>query len=221
MRLKAKHLIPAGLIASVAVFHFANTSLYNMPKNVISTLYTFDKVYISGFLSQEWGMFAPNPMDRDTNLLVNCLETLKKTSTGYMNISSSFNDLRMNNIFASADRVSRVPGNWAYLYLSPSRWEEDMKKQCSADDSTSACRSYRAVKDEREQSARKGLTLVASRYCRDISSPTSQFDKARIFIEIVDVPRWSERHVAQRPEPAMVEVGEVELIPVSGAKVWH
>ncbi|WP_146009645.1 DUF5819 family protein [Deinococcus planocerae] len=222
MKLRYLKYVGAAVVTLIFGFHFFNTVLYNAPQNVISTVYSFDKVYISGLLAQEWAMFAPEPMDRDTNVLVKCLDTAGGRSTGFHDITSDFNRLRTRNIFVSADRVARVPGNWAYLYIAASRWEQKLHDECKANAKSASCENWKAMKDQREKTSKDGLTLVASYYCRDASRGTHyRYESAEITLKVIDVARWSQRHKANSGETYFVNVGNVKLNQVSGRPIWN
>lgn len=212
------------VIAGVGAFnfHFFNTVLANMPNNVISTKYTFDKRYVTGLIAQQWSMFAPRPMDQDNRLLIDCINSLSKFNTGYQNATQDFNRLRQRNIFTSSERLSRVPGNAVYLYLSPSRWEEKLKEACNLSKDEKQCKNLRGIQDYRKKTAKDTLILSASYYCRDISHRyNTTFDIAKLLIEVEPVPRWSERYSKKENHKMYAFVGEVPLSKVNGVKIWH
>lgn len=209
-------------VTCAAVFHGAMTLLYNLPSNPIKTLTNLHNAYIGQFFYQDWGLFAPTPVDMDINLLLDC-RSKDGTSSGPLEVTAELVRRHQQNRFTPYERLSRVPDNYAHTFVSMDRDEVIFAKECANDPKGDGCRKNKQARERREASARRGLTRVANAFCGDMSAyryGNKPFDRATAWIGISKIPRWSKRFT-ERKEMKLFEVGTLMLAQPIAYGIWR
>lgn len=209
------------VVLGALALHLALTTLYVMPPNPIKTLTNIDAQYIGKYFYQDWGLFAPTPIDIDLGVLVECL-TASGFASGPLDVTSDFIAQHQRNPFSPFDRVARVPGNYAHSFISLARSEESLAKLCQKDPNASGCDDFKQQQKNREAQAKKGLALVAQHFCADMSKYRfgKSFDRAHVWVTITNVPRWSKRADAKAP-PKVVDAGLHKISTVAALGIWR
>lgn len=222
-----KRLIPVlkngfyAVITLVAAFHAAMTILYNTPPNPVKTLTNLQSEYIGQFFYQDWGLFAPTPINMDINLLLECLSK-DGFSSGPLDVSGELVKLHQQNRFTPYERLLRVPDNYAHSLVSRNRSEEVSTNLCKKEPNGKGCKDESEQRKLREESAKRGLTRVANAFCADMSASRYQktFQKAHAWISLSFVPKWSKRNTSKK-ETKLVEGGMLSLAPTPAYGIWR
>lgn len=197
--------------------HFALTFFYVMPWNPVKVhLQPLLDVTIGTYFTQNWGLFAPNPVSSDDVLLVRCFSreeaetvtTKGLPDSGWHDLSTPLWEKFHANRFSAYDRLGRAQSGAARQYLSGGPdlepWAESCRKGVEE-----SCRIF----EERLKFARADAALmlskVGSSYCNEIHGPGSQTKVALRLQQTLAVP-WSERYGGQRAE----QVHELGIYPV-------
>ncbi|MEX2985714.1 DUF5819 family protein [Streptomyces sp. C36] len=100
------------MMVLVLAFHFSMTALYNTPFNPIKEKYGEEiNSYMSPHFSQDWHLFAPNPVDTDSGVLIRA----KKKGPGGSVLVTKWSDVTSPNLkklYAERlwpSRATRVP----------------------------------------------------------------------------------------------------------------
>lgn len=208
-------------LVTLAAFHGLMTVLYNMPANPIKTLTNLQNAYIGQYFYQDWGMFAPNPIDMDIDLLLECLAQ-NGVSSGVLEVTSELVRRHQQNRFTSNERLVRIPDSYAHMFVSRDRAEEIYQKECKNDPSGNGCKQEREAVKTRQKDAKRGLTRVANAFCADMNANKSQtnFVRAHAWLALSSVPRWSKRNT-EKKERKLVDVGMLSLAYSPAYGIWR
>jgi Family of unknown function (DUF5819) len=207
-------------IVLASIFHASMTILYNSPPNPIKTLTNIHSEYIGQFFYQDWGLFAPTPINMDIKLLLECL-THDGDSSGVLDVSGELIKQHQQNRFTSYERLLRVPDNYAHTLVSQNRSEVISGKTCEKYPNGKSCKEVKKQRKEREEKATQGLTRVASAFCADMSKSRfgKPFQKAHAWVSLSSVPKWSKRFI-EKKDTKLVEGGILELTPTRAYGIW-
>ncbi len=211
----------AGAVATVLVlFHLVVTAVYVSPPSPAKNAFFSVPItnYIDRYFYQDWGLFAPNPISMDIDVLVACVsESLKEKP---INITSP---LYARRYILGLDRVNRVAANYAYSYITPSRTDFlIVSKLCRNSQEHPACESIEKRFELRREAEKEGLRRVASAFCADLAEVRGQgrYRQADIWIVLTHAPRWENRRNAER-EQQYIFLGRLNLDQVPPPKIWR
>jgi len=186
-----------GVVAAILVlFHLVVTTVYVSPPSPAKNAFFAVPInqYIDRYFYQDWGLFAPNPISMDIDVLVACVKGSLKEKP--INITSP---LHARRYILGLDRVNRVAVNYAYSYITPPRTDSLQR-----------------------EAQREGLRRVASAFCADLAEVRGQgrYEQADIWIVLTHAPRWENRRNAEREQEYFFP-GRVNLDQVPSPKIWR
>lgn len=199
------------------VFHFALTIAYVAPLNPAqAAAQPLLSATIGSYFSQNWRLFAPDPVSGDMALLARCMTpaelkdaTTTLPSAGWHDLSTPLWKRFQANRFSAYDRMARPNTNTmrAMLYGSP-----ELMQACKKD-SKEACKAY----DEGLAAARTAtlprLARIGSAFCRDLDPSGSAYSHVALRLRQTDGRPWSQRYDAASPAPRDLELGLAAIDP--------
>jgi hypothetical protein len=210
-----------GAVAAILVlFHLVVTTVYVSPPSPAKNAFFAVPItqYIDRYFYQDWGLFAPNPISMDIDVLVACVKGSLKEKP--INITSP---LHARRYILGLDRVNRVAVNYAYSYITPPRTDSlILDKLCQNSQEHPACESAKERLKLQREAQREGLRRVASAFCADLAEVRGQgrYRQADIWIVLTHAPRWENRKNAKR-EQEYIFLGRVNLDQVPPPKIWR
>jgi Family of unknown function (DUF5819) len=206
-------------IVMLVIFHIGLTILYCLPPNPLKTLTSIQDQYIGNFFYQRWTLFAPNPVNTNYGMSVNCKAKLHQT--GAVDVTSPLVADHMQNRFSPMERVARVPDNTLHAVLFPDESYLQLVKICRTEPNQPQCKNLEAAKKSKIDFHINRLVKVASAVCADLSSSSGhQYQTVSIFAKIQDIPRWSKRN--SKPKPMKyVNLGTHAILPSKAFGIWE
>jgi hypothetical protein len=188
------------LTATWFVFHFSATALYNMPANPLQTrLSPIYRGYMRHFFPQVWTLFAPNPIQSNQSLLLQCLDLLQKPlDQAWVDVLRPLWLHHEEHRLSAYDRLSRTFSNPMRDYLQgPYRSKKD-SEQCLIGDK-SACERFNKNVKKRREIALANLVRPASAYCADLaaSQGRARYPRVAIRLRTVTPPSWEKRYTGK------------------------
>jgi len=151
---------------------------------------------MSTFFSQNWSLFAPNPVAQDYIMLVQLRTKDELTSSNHRswyNLSTPFWKNFQRNRFSAYDRLARSQSSALRNALSGDVSLVPLYESCRNGD-TLACSLYRSYVTDIRKDQIKKLVKIASAFCNDINAESSNYTHIAIRIRIKSFPPWSRRH---------------------------
>lgn len=227
--MRAYHTIKTALVTALlalscalAAFHIGMTALYNLPANPIKTQTSLPERYINVMFSQNWQMFAPDPVSADMLVKVQCLTGVAggEGSSEVYDIVSGFWDKGINNAF---ERMSRVMSNAAFVAITPNDAEALLLRSCE-NGTEKSCAEYRKKKAAREALGMNQVKRISAYFCADLSQLRgANYTHSNVWVSTRPVPRWSQRHDPPATWPREVKqysISAYPLPPVRPLGVW-
>ena len=193
------------------VVHFILTLAYVMPVNPVKiVLQPFLYATIGTYFSQNWSLFAPNPVSSDlvflarplTDAEVAAIPTHGLPTTGWYDLSTPLWERFQKNRFTAYDRLARPQGSSVRRYLSGGSELAPWWEACRKGDAD-ACDFFDTQLTFARAQAAKLFAKIASAFCNDVQSGAS-FVAVRVR-EKLSVP-WSVRYTAQ-PQVREIDLG--------------
>ena len=182
----------------VLAVHFALTITYVMPVTPIKLKHQEVLGFTIGtFFSQSWGLFAPNPISTNQELLVKC------GSADWVNITKPLINALQGNRFTPLGRLERMHGLAIRLYRGNFPYGLEWGKACRKGNKL-ACKKYKDLHAPMKKKGEEKLVKIASSYCK--ASGSSEGTVA-IRIRSDKAVKWSERHQTKEKEFLDIEVG--------------
>ncbi|GAB6579058.1 hypothetical protein bcgnr5378_31420 [Bacillus cereus] len=101
-------------ISILMVFHFSMIFLQSGPKNPLSIyLGNLSKGYTSTLFAQSWNLFAPNPVEVTSNILIQ-YRTESGEVSGWNNITLPINNANRENPISAYNKAARVTSGVYY-----------------------------------------------------------------------------------------------------------
>jgi hypothetical protein len=182
--------------------HFFLTIVYIMPLTPLKiALQPVLARTIGRYVSQNWSLFAPNPVSANQALLVKCLtkpeiELGPETGVsdeGWHDLSAPLWRAFQNNRFTAYERLGRPQSNAIRNYLSGglalAPWEEACQKE-----DRDACQFFQERLNLSREDATTLLRKVASSFCKGLTTDGADFEGVAIKIKEVQVRKWSKRY---------------------------
>lgn len=193
------------------VFHFALTVAYVLPFNPAqAAVQPLLSATIGSYFSQNWRLFAPDPVSGDMALLARCMTPgemasgadKKLPSTGWHDISTPLWHRFQENRFAAYDRVARPNTNTmrALLFGVP-----ELMQACKKG-SKEACTAYEENLKSVRTATMPRLTKIGSAFCKDVDGDSGRFSHVALRLRETDGLPWSQRY-GERPAPQDLELG--------------
>lgn len=199
------------------VFHFALTIAYVLPFNPAqAATQPLLSATIGSYFSQNWRLFAPDPVSGDMALLARCMTPAemasgvdqKLPSTGWHDLSTPLWHRFQENRFAAYDRVARPNTNTmrAMLFGVP-----ELMTACKKG-SKEACTAYEDNLKTVRTATMPRLTKIGSAFCKDLDRDGNRFSHVALRLRETDGQPWSRRY-EPRPAPRDLELGVAAIDP--------
>lgn len=164
----SRHVVAGGLITALTV-HFALTLLYLMPANPVGLrVRPAVSAYMDPFFTQNWALFAPDPIVDTRELLVSCRIRDGHggaTDTAWANITSPLRDKRAEYRVGPANAIERAQMGPLHLVLAPG---DPLIERLARDKGKEFAALIADYEQERKRTAERGhrlLRRVASAAC--------------------------------------------------------
>ena len=181
--------------------HFALTFLYVMPVNPVSleTQSVVDAT-IGRFFSQNWRLFAPNPLSSDQIVLARCLDDNeakaalagKLPTDGWFDLSTPVWDRFHAHRFSAYDRLSRPATNAARQFITGGTYLAPWFESCQHGNQE-ACDVVKKQVELSRGPAALVLQRVGSSFCREAQPGQSTTYVAMRLRQEAATP-WSKRN---------------------------
>jgi hypothetical protein len=200
------------------VVHFLLTVLYVLPINPVRLLIEpILQATIGTWFSQNWCLFAPNPLSSTQTLMVRCLtdgeapeEGGPLPAAGWADLSSPLFERAHRNRLSAYERLVRPQENAVRGYLGNAVEFQPLIDRCAKDDKP-ACESLDRILKARRAGAAVLLRQLGSVYCREARPSALVRAVALRYRERYAVP-WSERFHGT-PKTTDFELGVYPLDP--------
>jgi hypothetical protein len=151
---------------------------------------------MGSFFSQNWSLFAPNPVSQDYIMLVQPLQGTSAeeiTTNGWYNLSTPLWKHFQNNRFSAYDRLARSHSSALRNTLTGDLSLKHLFDACENGDTLSCSQYKRLLASVREGQIEK-LVEIGSAFCNDIEKFNSAYNYMAIRIRVVSFPPWSKRY---------------------------
>lgn len=189
-------------ICLLFIFHFGITLVHLTPLSP-AKLRVMPSVssYINPFFSQDWHLFAPDPVRDSQVIVVNCRVIQPDGSTvemGWSDISTPFREATYRNRFSSADYITKLHSAITHAYLTPGSELLHTFVEKRTDEESDYNKLVDYMSEDRTADldrAVKYLNRIASAHC-DRLYAVGQTKEVRVRIVGLAYPRFSERFKA-------------------------
>jgi Family of unknown function (DUF5819) len=170
-----------------------------MPMNPLKfSLFPLLNATIDTFFSQNWSLFAPNPVAEDYILLIQPRAKLSnydstKIDTIWYNASSPLWSRFQENRFSAYDRLARNQSNAVRNVLNGDISFIPVYDACNKGD-TIACRIYKELIGKARKYQTEKIVIIASAFVNDIKKASDHFTHIGIRIRVKSFPPWSKRY---------------------------
>jgi Family of unknown function (DUF5819) len=206
------------LIILFLIAHIVLIILYSTPPNVFRTVTDIQNRYVGTYFPQTWNFFAPDPVNNDYGISVQCIDSKSDTQTPLLDVTTSLWKARQANRFSHYDRVARVPESLALNYSNAAFEGDFLDDMCSQNPKQPICERRDESRKANQETQRKNLVKIASSFCADVTNSTS--DKARIKLWAGLIPKWSERYSKTKTIVITNDLGIHNLVPIKGFGIW-
>lgn len=181
------------------VVHSALTLAYVLPMNPTKQpLAPILDATIGKYFSQNWSLFAPEPVQSNLELVVRCLDAGEAAAAdrgvlpvaGWRDLSAPLWTQFQRHRFSAYDRLARPNSNFIREFLFGGDGARQLADDCQKGGKESCKAAEEAMKIHRE-AASKALARIGSMYCRDAGSPHTT--RVAIKIHLRDAVPWSQR----------------------------
>lgn len=179
----------SGLTAVVGM-----TILYVLPVNPLSVAHEslLDET-IGAYLSQDWQLFAPNPLSTNYSLLV-CPDESGTSAPSdckeWYDITEPLWRCSHRYFFSAFGRLARVQGGPLLEYIAGDSTLEPYAQACRETHLPSDCATYHRLLDKSRAEALTMLCRIASSFCNGVAERSRSF---ALRILVVKAVPWSER----------------------------
>jgi hypothetical protein len=195
------------------IAHFSLTLAYVLPMNPAKTTIEARLQKTFGrFFSQNWSLFAPNPVSSNLSMSAVCMTSDEAASalngefpeTGWADLSLPLWYRFQDNRFAAYDRLARPITSWLRNYAAGSAGTLQQGEACRKGHKPS-CESYEATLAIERQVAATRLGRVGAAYCKDIDLK-GRFSAVGIALHEQKAKPWSQRD-SETPESYSEVIG--------------
>lgn len=206
--------VRVGAIAWLGV-HFALTLLFCFPLNPLkmdseTLLYRT----IGTYFSQNWALFAPNPIQANQAMLVRCLDDEEAKAIGdranaaggeWADITTPLFRRHQENRFSAYDRLSRPQTNFIKGFMNGGAGLQSLAHACRSGDEAACIEGTTRLDEVRSRNV-VPLVKIASSFCR-ASESSPRTTHVAIRVREVPVTPWSKRDSGDTPKPTDFNVG--------------
>lgn len=192
-------IFPALLIL-VLTFHFLMTLAYLTPLNPMKLYFQHvNLAYMQPFFSQNWQLFAPNPVHDTRVLMVSCRirdTDGKMITTEWSDISTPLREAFYENRLVPADRLERLQtGVTRVIFGQDEVLVELQERRSEADNEFNKMVDELMQKEEQnKQEATEVLNRIGSSHC-DRLYGKDRTEEVRVRLAVLEFPRFSQRHL--------------------------
>lgn len=191
------------LCGLVLIAHFSLVQLSNMPMSPLKLqLANIISFYVNPYFSQQWGFFAPQPVDRDVFLLARGRYMDKKTgevTTGpWINVSDGLIDALRKNRLSALFHVEVILSNAVVQYCNS--LVDNPRATFKKDGQTYVKAQIPADAESIDMRVMK-RTAIAS---LEIAYPDQPIEEIQLGLMTYVFPRFTVRYKAVADEPAAV-----------------
>ena len=182
------------LVSVVFICHFSMVGLYLLPLNPLKLAYNTQVMgYINPLFTQNWHLFAPNPVDTSMSLVGKCRGA--GVDTPWFDVTYGITERLGPRAFASSlSSVLHLQLSLARQYLFGFVELEPLLQELCLDQPTvDYCRMQRASTDAVREEAKQALVRLVTDLCVD--SDLRAVDSVYVRIVDLEFPRFSERHL--------------------------
>lgn len=212
--------VVAVLMVSVTIVHFVVTFLWNAPTNPVKTAVRSEVTdYMEPFFWQNWSLFAPNPVNAESEVLVRA--DVRNSETGEYETTDWISATRAEWTLVEANpfppRSSRLSAN-LYRRLSSAWYDLNVEQRdvlardfFTIDDDWTQLSDALEREDDDEVSADDiadmvHLDRIATAYATQVATARWGEDLSSVQFQIrrTPVPRWDERFSDFDPDSSFV-----------------
>ena len=181
------------------VVHFGLTLFYVLPINPVRlVIEPWLQASIGTFFSQNWSLFAPNPLSSTQTLMVRCLSKQEHPAAdsalppdGWADLSSPLFVRAQHQRLSAYERMVRPQENAVRAYIGNAVEFQPLIDRCTKGEKP-ACEVLSAIIKVRKTAASVLLARLGSVYCRE-AHPGAGIDAVAMrYRERAAIP-WSER----------------------------
>jgi len=193
------------------VLHFVFTVAYVLPFNPAQAeTQGLLNATIGSYFSQNWRLFAPDPVAGDLSLLARCMTpaemaTMKPgavPSEGWRDISTPLWHRFQENRFSAYDRMARPNTNTLRAIMFG---QSELATACKKG-SKEACTAYEDTLKAARTATMPRLAKIGSAFCKDLDPDGTRYSHVALRLRETDGNPWSQRYEAPRA-PHDVDVG--------------
>ena len=182
------------LAAFLFVAHFTVTALYLTPLNPVKLrLYPYMQAWMSPLFTQNWHLFAPNPVASNYSLVTKCRSGAVESD--WINVSHAVLDSYYHNRLSTAKAIGGIQINaiLSIVYGGLPTTDLDFASFCLSNPEHAFCNRLADSAIDEVERAKRILAGMAKDGCMKAIGNEQQLDE--VFIRIINLvfPRFSER----------------------------
>lgn len=162
------------LLSLFTVIHFLILFLHTGPINPVYTKYRIAiEEYVNPLLTQNWNLFAPDPVEETQNILIQYRTSTNDTSDWY-NISAPFIDSNQSNIISPYNKAARIPSGLYFGIFKENELISQMEKNTSEEEFDQAINMSKIEKSRLKQVdllyrfANSAIPLITSEEVKEV-----------------------------------------------------
>src|SRR5215831_20945148 len=196
--------IKLGLLVAAGVY-LASALLYVLPAIPLKAAAgDFLSVVIGKIFSQNWNLFAPEPIDATDVILARCDAGEPATESGWNDISTRFFRSAQAHRFSGYERLSRPQQVAARRYISGDSLTDALRTSCRKGDASDCLEFDSSLTSLRDEMAPL-LARIGSAFCRE-AFPSSRPGQVALRYRRIGAVPWSQRGVG-RPDIVDFDLG--------------
>lgn len=202
--------------------HFLFTAVYVTPQNPLKVM-TAGVVnrYIETVFTQVWTLFAPNPMQANNAVMVQCLHgTEESARSPWLNIVQPLWHAHQQRRWTAYDRLSRTITNPLRDYLSGPAELKYVMEACRRGNQALCSLGERSLAAWRQQSTEL-LRAPVSAFCADQARAAGlrAYTFVNVRLHLQTPPAWPERFTG-KPKQQQIVVGTLRTLPIAAPGVY-
>lgn len=162
------------MLSLFTVIHFLILFLHTGPINPVYTKYRIAiEEYVNPLLTQNWNLFAPDPVEETQNILIQYRTSTNDTSDWY-NISAPFIDSNQSNIISPYNKAARIPSGLYFGIFKENELISQMEKNTSEEEFDQAINMSKIEKSRLKQVdllyrfANSAIPLITSEEVKEV-----------------------------------------------------
>lgn len=202
--------------------HFFFTAVYVMPQNPLKVM-TAGVItrYIETVFTQVWTLFAPNPIQANNSVMVQCLHDLTESvRSPWLNIAQPLWHAHQERRWTAYDRISRTITNPVRDYMSGPADLKYVMEACQRGNKNLCRVGEQSMKAWRRQSTEL-LRAPVSAFCADQAKAAGiqPYALVNVRLHMETPPSWPERFTG-KPKQQQVVVGTLRTLPIGAPGIY-